>query len=57
MGQHEHDQQMLRLRDAEDAFDRAYHGRASQEDWEHIAWEMGVADHYKRISTMEKAHA
>ena len=53
----EHDSQMLRLRDAEDAFERAYRGRASEQDWEHIAWEMGILDHWKRIHAERKTAA
>lgn len=52
----EHGHQLMRRRDAEDAFERAFRGRASKEDWEHIAWEMGIHDHYKRLSTKEKIH-
>lgn len=46
-----------RRKDAEDAFQRCYmdyaEGKSTEQDWEHIAWEMGIHDFYKRLQ--EKA--
>jgi len=56
MSQAQHDHQMFRMREAEDAFERAYLGQATEQDWEHLAWEIGILSHYKRISTKEREH-
>ena len=61
MTQQQMTHQEARRKEAEESFERCYKDWrffsgewpkdqvGSEQDWEHIAWEMGILDHYKRL--------
>lgn len=52
-----HNEQLKLLEDLEDAFDRARNGDASKGDWELIAWQLGIREHYNRSTQQELTYA
>lgn len=52
MTQQAHDAELeLLRRDIEDAFERVLKGNATDTDKSLLAWQLGIGDHWKRIST------
>jgi len=49
-----HEQELLR-RDIEEAFDRMLSGTATDEEKSLVAWQLGIGDHWKRISQRSRA--